>query len=392
MMIRVSILMMTTLAATPALADCDPIANVEAILKPQARIFVGEMHGTTEMPRTFGALVCHATKKGPVRVGLELPATEDALLATYLASAGSAADIAALLHGGFWHREFQDGRSSVAMLRLIESIRALKRAGADVDIATFDDPLAKERDRAMAERAAAAIARAPKATWLLYAGNLHARKTKGRMPYTLMAGHLVEKGVALTTLDAHGGAGSAWVCFSASASECGPSLLGGGAPRPVAVTLARTADGAYDGTLGVGTLTFSPPAAVPMSKLQEAKAKSLERQRAARAAYDAKQFPRCAELYDGVAKELRSANDAYSAACCLALAGKADLAFAALSTAIEYGFVDDHGDSDQGRRPRLAAHGFRASPRWSRARRRSRSQPSSFDITRRGCVLNPASS
>jgi len=189
----------------------------------------------------------------------------------------------------------------------------------------------------------AAIARAPKATWLLYAGNLHARKTKGQMPYTLMAGHLVEKKVPLTTLNATFGAGSAWVCFSSSPSECGPVLLGRGAAQPVAVTLTRSPDGAYDGVLDVGKISFSPPAAVPMSKQQEAKAKSLERQRFARAAYDAKQFPRCAELYDGLAKELRSADHAYSAACCHALAGKPDLAFAALSTAIEYGFVD-HGD------------------------------------------------
>ena len=224
----------------------------------------------------------------------------------------------------------------------------------------------------MAERAAAAIARAPKATWLLFAGNLHARKTKA--PHAVHAHGRASRRKGRRAHDARRA--------PRRRQRLGLLLrLGVGVrteparvaapPRPVAVTLARTADGAYDGTLGVGTLTFSPPAAVPMSKLQEAKAKSLERQRAARAAYDAKQFPRCAELYDGVAKELRSANDAYSAACCLALAGKADLAFAALSTAIEYGFVDDHARSRPrtttssrcARMPRFATLVARAAPK-----------------------------
>lgn len=77
-----------------------------------------------------------------------------------------------------------------------------------------------------------------------------------------------------------------------------------------------------------------------MTNEQEARANSLDRERVARAAYDGKQYARCSELYDALAREQRSADHAYNAAGCHALAGKRDLAFAALSSAIDFGFKD----------------------------------------------------
>ncbi len=355
------LLMMMTLAPRSAVADCEPLPNADKLLTPGARVFVGEMHGTRELPRLFGALVCHATTKGgAVRVGLEIPADEEPRLAAYVASAGAAADRATLLAGPFWHRDFQDGRSSVAMLELIDRVRTLARAGADVAITAFDEPKAKDRDLAMAERALAAMARTPKATWLLYAGNLHARKVKhASYPTTSMAAHLVARGVPLVALDPRFGAGSAWVCFGATPADCRPNLVGRGAPLPVGVTLARSADGAIDGTLDAGAPSFSPPAAVPMTRAQEARGRSLERERAARLAYDAKDYARCGELYDALANELRAPDHAYNAACCHALGGHVDRAFAALSSAVDLGFRDGDGLAKDGD---LAS--LRADPRW----------------------------
>jgi hypothetical protein len=333
-------LLVTTILAAPAFADCPALPNADKLLTPGARIFVGEVHGTNETQRAVGALVCLAAKKGPVRVGLEITADEEPALAAFLASAGTPADRAALLRGAFWTDKFQDGRRSRAMAQLIDDIRALRHAGADLDIATFDEQKLPDRDRAMADRALAAIARAPKATWILYAGNLHARKATmdGDNKTTFMAMHLVAKGVPVVALNASFGAGSAWICTSES--DCGPHALGGGSARPVGITLGHTPDGAYDGVLEVGAASYSPPAAVPMTREQQTRAASLGRQLEATAAYRAKKYDRCGELGGALAKELRSADQAYNAACCWALAGKVDSAFTQLALAVELGFSD----------------------------------------------------
>jgi hypothetical protein len=321
-----------------ASAECAPIANADRILTAGARIHVGEMHGTVEIPRWFGELVCHATKlPGAVRVALEVPAEEDAAIAVYLKSAGAPADRAALLRGAFWTDKFQDGRRSQAMLELIDRVRKLRKDGADVDIATFDIQV-KNRDRAMAERLLAAVNKLPKATWLALSGNIHARKSRGQMPYTLMAGELVTFGAPFLTLDARYGAGSAWVCLMDG--ECGPHGWGRGSARPVAVALEPSKDGAYDGRLDVGTIHFSPPAAVPLTDRQKLLATIVDKQIEASATYDAKKYDRCAALYVEIARTLHSADDAYSAACCFALAGQVDQSFAQLSSAVELGFSD----------------------------------------------------
>ncbi|MCU1281073.1 MAG: hypothetical protein JWM53_4619 [bacterium] len=324
-----------------ASADCVPIANADHLVAPGARVHVGEMHGTVEIPRSFGELVCLATKHGgAVRVGLELPATEDAALSAYLKSGGTAADRAALLRGGFWTDKAQDGRRSQAMAQLLERIRHLRQdgAGADVDVVTFDMQV-EQRDRAMAERLLAAVNKTPKATWLVLSGNVHARKTTNRFfKDTLMAGELVKRGTPFVTLDAGYGGGTAWVCTMDG--ECGPRVWGNGPARPVGVAIAPSKDGAYDGRLEVGTIQYSPPAAVPLTERQKALAAAIPARLDAAAAYQAKKFERCATLYGDLARTLRSADDAYNAGCCHALAGGADKAFAALGMAIEYGLSD----------------------------------------------------
>lgn len=337
MTMRTIVLAATLGIGARASADCAALAGADKILSPGARIHVGEMHGTVEIPRWFGELVCHATKlKTPVRVGLEVPADEDAAIAAYLKS-GAPADRAALLRGAFWTDKYQDGRRSQAMLELIDRVRALRKGGADIDLATFDKK-PPNRDRAMAERLLAAVNKAPKATWLILSGNIHARKTQGPFKYTLMAGELAKLGAPFVTLNSGYGGGTAWVCTNDN--DCGPHVWGGGPARPVGVVLEPTKDGAYDGWLNVGNIQYSPPAAAPLTELQKAMAAATGAQAAARAAYDAKKFELCAPLYADVAKKLRSADDAYSAACCFALAGKIDPAFAQLTSAVDLGFSD----------------------------------------------------
>jgi hypothetical protein len=84
----------------------------------------------------------------------------------------------------------------------------------------------------------------------------------------------------------------------------------------------------------------------------------------ASAAYDAKQWARCAQLYEAVAGRATGRareNALYNAACCHALDGRADAAFAALERTIEAGLRDTanlEADTDL-----ASLHG---DPRWPR--------------------------
>jgi hypothetical protein len=95
-------------------------------------LIVGEIHGGRETPELVAALLADIAHSRSVRLGLEMPVSEQASLQTYLNSSGSAQDRANLLQAPFW--KSSDGRSSNAMLQLIESARVLRSAGRDVDV------------------------------------------------------------------------------------------------------------------------------------------------------------------------------------------------------------------------------------------------------------------
>lgn len=105
-------------------------------------LIVGEMHGTKETPELVGLLVQKAAASRPVRLGLEMPSTGQAALELFLHSAGRAEDQAKLLQSPFWNGS--DGRSSMAMLQLIDHVRALRSAGADVDIFAMEPTYSAE--------------------------------------------------------------------------------------------------------------------------------------------------------------------------------------------------------------------------------------------------------
>jgi len=77
--------------------------------------------------------------------------------------------------------------------------------------------------------------------------------------------------------------------------------------------------------------TAAPPAASPLGLFEQGNHE-----------YDAKQYPACAATFDAALSAARDArqteNFAYAAACCHALAGNADLAFARLAQATAAGF------------------------------------------------------
>lgn len=332
-------------------------------------ILLGEVHGTRELPAFVARLVSQLAVDRPVILGLEIVPADLPSLATYLASDGGPAAREAALRDPWWRAPFQDGRRSVAMFELIETMRALRAGGARVEVVCFDHNVpeggtAADREEGMARNLLAARRARPDATLVAFAGNLHTRRTL--FPrfgnYDWMAMRLASAGVAFTTLDARYAEGSAWNCRGGEPSDCGAQFAGGRGDER-GIHLERSDDGGHDGWFGVGPVTASPPAAFPeraadlearMSALAESP--GARRSRANRA-YEAKDYARCAEELEGI--EGASADDAYNQACCLALAGDLDAAFGKLRTAVERGFRGfDHAEKDQD----LAS--LRADPRW----------------------------
>lgn len=137
---------------------------------------LGEMHGTQEAPALAGQLVSHyAAAHDPVLLGLEIDHDEQADVDRFLASNGDARARTSLLAAAHWLAPF-DGRDSEAMFELIDHVRRLRAAGADVRIVYFDhsDSDMDRRNRRMADTLRAAAARNPGAMLLVLTGNVHA--------------------------------------------------------------------------------------------------------------------------------------------------------------------------------------------------------------------------
>jgi hypothetical protein len=135
-------------------------------------------------------------------LGLEVTSVDQARVDRYLASGGAVTDRAALLAGEHWTETMHDGRDSVAMAALIERMRTLRAAGADISIVLFDAPGKDERDARMAASLRKAMAARPKVRVLVLTGNVHAMTGepmrmylpdgKPFAPPTTMARHLAD--------------------------------------------------------------------------------------------------------------------------------------------------------------------------------------------------------
>ena len=267
----------TTGAAVPPARQpiCRPVSGLSASLKRGNILLLGELHGTQEAPAFVADVVCMAAKKRiPVTLGLEIPSDEQASIDRFLDSGGMAAAEARLTEGAFWRpQKLQDGRSSIAMVRLIERVRALRASGYQVRIVAYDmksgTPVA-ERDRVMAQSLTAAAGREPANLLVVLSGNVHNRLTRGvawNKEYEPM-GHLLTKSgnnSRVISLNMSHEGGEAWSCRSPSPDSdeviCAPYSY-----RPQAgatawsVKLTAAPGAPFNGDYGVGRITASPPA------------------------------------------------------------------------------------------------------------------------------------
>ncbi|MFZ6816382.1 hypothetical protein ACO0K3_18070 [Undibacterium sp. Rencai35W] len=270
------------LALTPDIShagECSPAGTTNLNLPESRLLMFGEIHGTQEIPRFVGRVVCELAtgkKARPVVLIMEIASEEQTIINAYLNSDGTYNDERNLLSGPFWSRSMQDGRSSIAMFELIKLIRELRYAGASVNLVAMDldandwaivvaekGDVGNMRDSIMARNIQSAQKKYSDATIVTLVGNYHIDKQvhqSGKTKRVPLGSHLVSSGVV--TLDVVADGGMAWICTGQSAEPtCAPSMVG--KKRRVSGSLAviETELGANpDGSYFLGATTASPPA------------------------------------------------------------------------------------------------------------------------------------
>ncbi len=250
-----------------------PVARVEDTAAQiiqhagDARLIVlGEYHGTAETPRLVADLVeRYSRDNAAVRLGLEMPMSENVALARYLRSDGDLDAREALRTTLFWFvKDNQhDGRRSRDMLDLIESIRSLRAQGRNVGVAGYDVETGSSTDNDMRDAAMATHlhqqfnALPPGARMLVLTGNVHAMRSPPadappEMQQRTMASHLLDLPLYSVRLEAL--RGHFWACVQ----PCRALPLIERAPRDP--ELSTDQDRQYDLVvflpgLSVGTLT-----------------------------------------------------------------------------------------------------------------------------------------
>ncbi|WBQ15707.1 hypothetical protein [Sphingobium yanoikuyae] len=252
---------------------CDQIPGADAVLRDRAiRWFiVGEQHGTTEAPEIFADLACLAGNAGrkPV-IAVELPADATETIREFLSTPDDRTARERLLAHAFWRGPMYDGRSSKAMLNLLERLRRLKQANIIADVIAFQPTIfatGEAYEKAMAlnlERASA-----EGGFVLALVGNVHARLTQWQFSgksYLPMAGHLPRRQTLSFDIGDNGGA--QWACFvepsAKSGTECGPRDHGPAEHQFSRGFVQNAGEGKpYSGYLNLGTpTTASGPAII----------------------------------------------------------------------------------------------------------------------------------
>jgi hypothetical protein len=217
---------------------------------PGELVWFGEMHGTEESPRFVGDVVCYAARGYHVQLALEIPQDEQMRIHRYLMDGQREA----LLAGPFWTGN--DGRSSEAMVGLLDRVREMRRSGGRIEVVAYDVH-DLDRDRGMAQ--AVIAARNPGAVFVGLSGNVHSRKTPFRGAETLV-GHLIASKLTVRTHDVSASGGTMWACTGDDEVVCGehPNGNDGGAQAPWTVGPAR--DDSHDAVYFVGPTKASRPA------------------------------------------------------------------------------------------------------------------------------------
>lgn len=264
----------TETAPVPAPDCATPVAGAAPLMSQGQTLLLADPLGTRELPAAALRMLCEAASKGmPVTLALSLPVAEQPLLDTYLASAGSSQDAQELLRGSsFWRRTHQDGRSSRAMLWLVEQARRLRASGRAVSLVAFDVEKGKgnEREAQMAKNLLDARSKSPDAWMLVLAGGTHVRTASVSWDsgFEPLGMRLAKALPSVKALDVGFTRGSQFSCrYNVwDAVECNVFAI---SPTKQTRQFSTVADGVklhagpqegFHGRLYVGSLNASPPA------------------------------------------------------------------------------------------------------------------------------------
>lgn len=234
-------------------------------------LIVGELHGTNESPELVRMLIDNAVAQGPVRLGLEMRISGQAAMEAFLHSPGSTTDRAKMFQSPFW--DSKDGRSSTAMLQLIDRVRALRSTGADVDIFFMepdsvgkvmgDEDYMAFKEGGMAKSIRRVLnAGAPNPSVIALMGNVHARYGESFKGMTLPTPSVTERLLAFNPYVVMPAARqtASWNCIS---EKCGVyDYTSPNAPKtklPAFVTIKSPADATVV-RLWLASMTASLPA------------------------------------------------------------------------------------------------------------------------------------
>ncbi len=236
---------------------CDPFPGAEPLLQPGQVVLLGEIHGTKEGPEFAGQIACNALEKDlMVTIALELPQADQDQLDEYLDSEGSIEDKRKFLGLNFWTRDYQDGRASESIFKLIESVRALREEDKRIDVVFLDVEGAKNRDKIMADRLLEDVKSYPNNFFIALTGNLHNIVSNGS---GRMGSYMVEaigKDQVVSLKQSYQG-GTAWICLTGGI--CGPVDLKGKGGNQFGIFLNEK-NSKYDGTLEMDSIHVSFPA------------------------------------------------------------------------------------------------------------------------------------
>ncbi|MBJ6764551.1 hypothetical protein JGU66_27595 [Myxococcaceae bacterium JPH2] len=263
--------------ATAAGPECGaPMEGASSLFAAGGVLMVADPLGTQEVPSAALRMVCEATAKDlPVTLALSIPISEQPLLERYLASNGEAAAMQELLSwSAFWRRTFQDGRSSRAMLWLLEQARRLRVSGKDIAVAAIDTDAAKgnAREEQLAQHLLDARAKRPQAWTLVLTGSVHARTTAVSWDGDLepMGARVAKAVSSVRVLDVGFQRGTQFTCrYSDWAEEVECNVFGispglesrQSSQQAVGLKLSTPQEAhGFDGRLYLGPLTASPPA------------------------------------------------------------------------------------------------------------------------------------
>ena len=234
-------------------------ASAYGLIAEKRVIWLGEMHGTREAPELFLGLVrlvsSHHT--APPVVALEIPTTDQRAIDRYLANGNEAF----LRSSAFFKSEIKDGRSSVALVRLLSQLRTEKTAAVFCfDAAEATSP--QERDTAMARNLRKSAKKFPKSKLLVLSGNVHASVVEGTSwdpAYRPAAFELSKEPGSVVSFTLAYETGTMWARTGSGFGEqrVKGARRKGSAPHYITLYPQRTRG--YDGAIFTRKLTGSPP-------------------------------------------------------------------------------------------------------------------------------------